>query len=283
MYLNTGEGEKSIIKIGSKNTEETEEGTYTEEEMRNDISEGIKIQIPYKEVNTFKTTTVNDEQMAKKYYTDYRYKMLYKPEKAYEMLDKEYREKRFGNYENYLEYLNDIVYTVAEEQFNKYKIERGNNYTMYTIAGKDNRKYYIKESSVMQYVAYLDNYTIISEDQEKEYEESTEEEKAQYNISKFITMVEEKDYMQSYDLLDEEFKKETFPTKNDFKDYVKGMFYTLNTFRSCTKIDEGPEYSKYEVKLIDSNASTAFTDEEKIKIFYVKLEDGMNFKIRFEM
>lgn len=279
----------SIIQQG----EQTETGNQqigssevTPEEIKNEVSQSLAKQIEYKDVNSFLTTTISDERMAKKYYSDFTYKLLYIPEAAYEQLDKEYREKRFGNYDNFLSYVNDIAGVIAGETYGRYLIEEGNGYTLYIAAGQntsDTRRYYFRETSVMQYVTYLDDYTLVSEDEQQQYQNMSEAEKVQYNLAKFISMVEQKDYLQSYNLLDEDFKNSSFPTINDFKDYIKNQYYSDNYFSRCEKIGEENGFLKYQLILSD-NASENIIDEESItKVFYIQLSENMNFKLRFDI
>ena len=135
----------------------------------------------------------------------------------------------------------------------------------------------------MQYVAYLDDYTLVSEEQERQYNNQSEQQKVQYNLAKFLSMVEQKDYLQAYRLLDEDFKNANFPTINDFKDYIKNQYYSDNYFNSCEKIGEENGFLKYQL-VVSNNASENVIDEETItKVFYIQLGEGMDFKIRFDM
>ena len=287
VYINRENENNPIANVIQQVQEEEEvENEITPEEIKNEVSKSLKKQIQYKDVNSFYTTTISDEGMAKKYYSDFTYKMLYKPEAAYEQLDKEYREKRFKNYNNFLSYVNDIAGVVAGETYGRYLIEEGDGYTLYTTAGQntsDTRRYYFKETSVMKYTAYLDNYTLVSEQEEKQYDLQNEGEKVKYNLAKFLSMVEQKDYLQSYNLLDEDFRKDNFPTINDFKDYIKSQYFSDNYFNSCEKIGEENGFLKYQLVLSD-NASEDFIDKDTItKTFYIKLGEDMNFRLKFDI
>lgn len=266
--------------------QQIESGEVTPEEIKNQVEQSLAKEIEYQDVNSFLTTSVSDERMAKKYYSDFTYKLLYMPEAAYEQLDKEYREKRFGNYDNFLSYVNDIAGVIAGETYGRYLIEEGDGYTLYTAAGQDTsdpRRYYFRETSVMQYVAYLDDYTLVSEDEQRQYQNMSEAEKVQYDLAKFISMVEQKDYLQSYNLLDEDFKNSNFPTINDFKDYIKNQYYSDNYFNRCEKMGEENGFLKYQL-VVSNNASENIIDEETItKVFYIQLGENMDFKLRFDM
>ena len=271
--------------LGENQIQEAED-EITPEEIKNQVEQSLIKEIEYQDVNSFMTTSISDERMAKKYYSDFTYKMLYMPEKAYEQLDKEYREKRFGNYDNFLSYVNDIAGVIAGETYGRYLIEEGDGYTLYTAAGQDTsdpRRYYFKETSVMQYVAYLDDYTLVSTEEQQQYANMSEGEKVQYDLAKFISMVEQRDYLQSYNLLDENFKNSNFPTINDFKDYIKNQYYSDNYLNNYEKVGEENGFLKYQLEL-SNNASENLIEEDSItKTFYIQLGEGMDFKIGFDM
>ena len=262
------------------------EDEITPEEIKNQVEQSLVKEIEYQDVNSFMTTSISDERMAKKYYSDFTYKMLYMPEKAYEQLDKEYREKRFGNYDNFLSYVNDIAGVIAGETFGRYLVDEQEGYTLYTAAGQDTsdpRRYYFRETSVMQYVAYLDDYTLVSTEEQQQYANMSEGEKVQYDLAKFISMVEQRDYLQSYNLLDENFKNSNFPTINDFKDYIKNQYYSDNYLNNYEKVGEENGFLKYQL-VLSNNASENLIEEDSItKTFYIQLGEGMDFKIRFDM
>ena len=279
--------ETNTIDQGQIDVEDPEASEpITPEEIKNEVEKSLAREIEYQDVNSFMTTTISDERMAKKYYSDFTYKLLYMPEAAYEQLDQEYREKRFGNYDNFLSYVNDIAGVIAGETYGRYLIEEGDGYTLYTAAGQDTsdpRRYYFRETSVMQYVAYLDDYTLVSEDEQQQYQSMSEGEKVQYDLAKFISMVEQRDYLQSYNLLDEEFRNSNFPTINDFKDYIKNQYYSDNYFNSYNKVGEENGFLKYEL-VLSNNASENLIDEDSItKVFYIQFGERMDFKLRFDM
>ncbi len=279
--------ETNTIDQGQIDVEDPEASEpITPEEIKNEVEKSLAREIEYQDVNSFMTTTISDERMAKKYYSDFTYKLLYMPEAAYEQLDQEYREKRFGNYDNFLSYVNDIAGVIAGETFGRYLVDEQEGYTLYTAAGQDTsdpRRYYFRETSVMQYVAYLDDYTLVSEDEERQYQNMSEGEKVQYDLAKFISMVEQRDYLQSYNLLDEEFRNSNFPTINDFKDYIKNQYYSDNYFNSYNKVGEENGFLKYEL-VLSNNASENLIDEDSItKVFYIQFGEGMDFKLRFDM
>ena len=97
-------------------------------------------------VNEYIPTYVSDQDMAKIYLNDYINNMYSNIETAYNLLDEEYRNKKFGSLENYKKYVNSL-------NFNSYKISTYSKY---------NKEGYLvfKTNGVMQYSVLLDDYTV---------------------------------------------------------------------------------------------------------------------------
>ena len=279
IYLNSSDIYKNDLIVSP--VEENDE--FTSEEKFDAVSQSLTKQIQYKNINSFHLTNVTDEQMAKKYYSDYKYNMMYNPMLAYELLDSEYREKKFGTYENFLQYVNDMSGYIMGESFSNYKIEKSDGSTIYTCEGNNNRKNYYRETSVMQYTVILDDYTIITDEQKETYNNWSNEQKVMYNISKFVTMIEQKDYRQAYMLLDENFRNTRFPTMESFRDYIKDKFYDINTILSAQSGEIENGYTKYTIQIVETNSETGLYEQETItKDIYIKLDEEMEFSLMFD-
>lgn len=112
-------------------------------------------------VNEYIPVYITEEDMAKKYLNDYKNKMLNSPEDAYEVLNKEYREKRFGSLESFTEYLNEFIgSTNYDMEVDKYQIKNLGGYKYFDIYDNTGDHYIFKEISIMNYEVYLDGYTI---------------------------------------------------------------------------------------------------------------------------
>lgn len=109
-------------------------------------------------VNEYIPTYVSDEDMAKIYLNDYIYTMYSNVEKAYNSLDTEYREKKFGNLENYKEYVNSLQYPTYK--LSKYYKQEKNGYIIFGVYDSNNNLFVFKTNGVLQYTVYLDDYTI---------------------------------------------------------------------------------------------------------------------------
>ena len=110
------------------------------------------------EVNEYIPTYISDEDMAKIYLNDYVHTMYSDIEKAYLLLDKEYREKKFGNITNYEIYVNSLTY--SSYKLEKFYVDSINGYKIFGVYDTNNNLFIFKTDGVMQYTVYLDDYTV---------------------------------------------------------------------------------------------------------------------------
>lgn len=109
-------------------------------------------------VNEYIPTYVSDEDMAKIYLKDYIHNMFYDIEAAYDSLDTEYKNKKFGSLDNYKKYvysLNNTSYVVSSY----YKKDK-NGYIYFGVYDTFGNTYVFKTKGVMQYSVFLDEETV---------------------------------------------------------------------------------------------------------------------------
>jgi hypothetical protein len=110
------------------------------------------------DVNEYIPVYVSEEDMAKIYFNDYIYIMYSDINKAYSLLDEEYRDKRFGsvdNYKNYINSLDNLNYTI-----DSFYIDDSGKNKVYGIYDTNGNIFIFETSGVMQYTVYLDDYTV---------------------------------------------------------------------------------------------------------------------------
>lgn len=255
------------------------------------------------ENNLMTKINFSEEEIVERYFYDYIENVLYYPEIAYKMLDTEYSKKRFGNYEGfkeYIEYQRDTLekidktniksikdFNTTEDYMNylstldrirlsKFKVENIDNLKRY-ICLDDKENYYIFESTYpMNYKIRLDTYTIDSENFIQMYNSGNEQKKMQLNIDKFIKMINSKDYLNAYNLLDEGFRNNYFSTVDSFKDFLIKNFYEYNTVKFNKFSSEG-EILIYEITLTNKFNQNL---QKKLNII-MKLQDNLSFVMSF--
>ena len=112
--------------------------------------------------NEYVPVYVTEEDMAKKYLNDYKNNILNDLEEAYNSLNKDYREKRFGSLDKYKEYINNfITMSTYSMEVDKYSVSSLSGDKIFNIYDKSGNQYIIREKSIMNYEVYLDEYTVV--------------------------------------------------------------------------------------------------------------------------
>ena len=99
--------------------------------------------------NKFTIQAVTEESLLNKYIEDFKYNALNHLEDSYNSLDKEYREKRFGNIEKYEKYINSRQDIIKNMLLRKYQINKYDEYEQY-ICLDQYENYYIFNRSKQQ-------------------------------------------------------------------------------------------------------------------------------------
>ncbi len=110
------------------------------------------------EVNEYISTYVSDEDMARIYLNDYIYNMNLDVDESYNLLDEEYRNKKFGSLDAYKEYVNSLE--LSSRTISKYYKKDTGKYIIFGVYDNNNNFYAFKTNGVMQYSVFLDDYTV---------------------------------------------------------------------------------------------------------------------------
>ena len=113
------------------------------------------------DANQFIPIYVTESDMANKYLNDFKNLMLYDLEEAYSVINKEYREKKYGSFEifknNIIDEYSKLFYSMSVKE---YSIIKKGDYKYYYIRDSRNELYIFKELSIMNYEVFLDDYTV---------------------------------------------------------------------------------------------------------------------------
>ncbi len=219
---------------------------------------------------------ITNNNIVKRYFEYYKLLILSKPEKAYSLIDEEYKEIRFENYDNFYKYIDENKEIFNNMEFNKYQINYYDDYTQY-VALSDNGNYYIFNiNKVMDFSVFLDQYIVDLPQFITKYENSDVRIKVALNINKFIMGINDKNYNYINILLADSFKNANSITNNiELERFITNNFYSKNDIEFLT-FDEQGSYYIYTANLKDKNGN-----EEKTIKLVVKLEEGTKFKISF--
>ena len=112
-------------------------------------------------VNEYIPVYVEEADVVIKYFNNYKNIMIRDVELAYNLLNKEYREEKYGNLENFKKYVNNLIrVTTYSMEVDVYKTIYSNGNKYFDVYDKDGNHYIFKEKSIMDYEVYLDNYTV---------------------------------------------------------------------------------------------------------------------------
>ena len=127
----------------------------------NDELDYVEENITHYEANEYTPIYIDDNRIVNIYFNEYISNMIFNVNEAYNSLNKEYREKKFGSLDKYIEYVNkNLSEEVMAASIDKYNISNVNGNKIFDIYGKYENHYIIKEISIMNYEVYLDDYTI---------------------------------------------------------------------------------------------------------------------------
>lgn len=230
--------------------------------------------------NKFEFKKFNNESIVKKYITYYTGLQKNDPEKAYEMLDNEYKEIRFqNNYNNFLYYINQMN-SNSKLDTNLKSVSEGsyNSKEAYIIKTEKDNRYTIIEDSPMEFTMILDDYSIVTESFKNKYKNSTETKKIATNVDKVMKMINTYDYVGLYNLLDYDYKNNNFANINILINYINDNFYNSNIYEiKNIKIQNNTYIS--EIKVYKNNEQDSEYNNNKI---IIKLGEDTNFTILFE-
>lgn len=254
--------------------------------------------------NTISYKYYEEEDIADKYLQDYLNNALLYPEEAYETLDKEYKEKKFGSLEAYKKYVEknkeklqsmcksqrkEVTdfedYKEYEEYFRKvyeiglekYQISTKNGNEQYILIDSYGNYYIFNTNGVMNYSLVLDTYTVDQPEFIEKYAKMSESEKIQANIEKVFEAINLGDYAYMYHKLDQTFKSTYFKTEQEFETYMKTNFFENNNIRYKDYQRNGEVYV-YNIQVVNEE-NTASIQKKVI----MQLKDGTDFVMSFNV
>lgn len=262
-----------LIIIISKNSKKNEE-SYAYSEFKNYKEEYVPQKKKY-DCNEFSIIDMDTEGVLQIYFNNFKTAVLEDAEVAFNMLDKEYREKRFGNLESFKEYITSNYNLIRGASLSSYIANEYGNYTQYVCVDSNGNYCIFRETAIMEYTILLDTYTIELPEFTEKYYNATEQQKVALNIDRFIQAINNKDYAYSYNCLADSYKNNYFKTQKDFETYVKQNFYEKNIV-GYKQFDTQGELYTYSVILTNPK-----TGEQLDKTFIMQLGENTDFVLSF--
>lgn len=230
--------------------------------------------------NEIEFITMTDEEVCRMYYKKFSKLEIENPKEAYELLDKKYRQKRFPTYQDYENYINAYQKTIKEGILLKYEVNYHNDYMEYILVDTYQNSYTLQARGVLDYTIKLDSYTIKIDEYGENYNKLSDNNKIQSNVYIFLQMINTKDIKHAYELLDDNFKADNFPSLEEFEEYVENNFFYYNLKAGTPTIKQEGNYYIYEtmIKEYASNAAQA----KKLTII-MQLKEGTDFVMSFSL
>lgn len=228
------------------------------------------------EYNRYQTTMIDEETCVKEYFNQYKDALVYDEDRLYELLDDEYKNKRFKSKSEFSEYIKNNSTELYRAMIEKYKIDNKDDYIQYTYIDQNGRYYIFRATSPMNYKIILDTYTLDLPEFTAKYNETNNQGKCALNIQKFMQAINAKDYNYAYNCLSDGFKSNYFKDVNEFKKYIEENFYSTNEYE-FENFEEQSGLYKYQVKISNSENEA----ENITKTFIVKLNEETKFELSF--
>mgnify|MGYP003303166667 CR=1 FL=1 len=263
-----------LLVVNSKKQNTSNSGIVDEPVIPNTKYNGTKQKY---ECNEFEILNVATGDLLSTYFNKYKDDIFTNLEKAYNTLDEEYRQKKFGSIDNYKIYLQARYEEIGLSIIDSYKIShKDDEYTQYLCIDNNGNYYIFKETAIMDYSIMLDTYTIDLPEFLEKYNNGSEQQKVALNIEKFVQAINDKSYNYAYNCLADSFKNNYFRTQEEFETYVKSNFYESNSIKYNSFEEQGELYT-YSVTITNTE-----TNEQKTKTFIMQLGEGTEFALSFD-
>ena len=112
-------------------------------------------------INEITPINMNEEQVARKYLAEYTKLILNDPELAYELIEPDYRDKKFGSLNKFKTYFQEkFDVKFFDGQIAEFSVQKTLQYKEFYIIDTSDNIYIFREYSIMQYKVLFDDYTI---------------------------------------------------------------------------------------------------------------------------
>ena len=193
--------------------------------------------------NKFQYAGLTDVDMIKECMNRYKRISLIYPEFVYNnILDKEYREKRFGSVEKFANYIQKNKEKIMSINLKKYQAGASNSQTQYVCIDQMGQYYIFRKNSIIDSSLILDTYTIDIPEFVEKYDIASETNKVGLNANKIVEAANNGDYEYIYNKLDETFRQNNFGSVDKLEEYIKNTFYENSVIKQAQCKQEGNAY-----------------------------------------
>ena len=244
-----------------------------------EILENLKLfsitSIEHNGLNKLQYSHVSEQDIARSYFNHYKKIVKEEPEKAYDYLETNYKNKKFGDIDSFNDYLDNLKNKISNIVLKAYKVQYEDDYTRYVCLDNNNHYYIFNVDAVYHYSVILDTYTVDLPEFLEKYENSDSKVKTALNIQKIVDALNDGDYKYVYGKLADEFKGNYFNSLERFTQYAK------NTFGNDLEVEyksfvETSNYCTYDIIIKNK-------DNQIKKTIIMKLEPLTEFVFSFNV
>ena len=231
--------------------------------------------------NNFEIMSLSDAEMSDFYYENFKNIFLYDDKLLFEKLDENYKKIKFNAYEEYESYAKRIKKKINKSILIKFKrTSNDDGSEEYRLLNDYDNCFIVQvdADNVLNYKIMLDDYTLKNESFSNLYNNASDIEKVKANIQIFIKMLNNKDYIAVYNVLDENFRKNNFDTVEKFANYAKANFFENIIIDGISDISKTSTYYTCKLQILSDYSSAS---QRKEQAFVVALGDGLDFKLSF--
>lgn len=230
--------------------------------------------IKAKQNNSVRVQTITDQYLCQQYLLIQKRIMLARPELSYNYLDEEYKNKRFGTLDNYLKYISENKSHILKMALKGYDVKRLGDKTTYRCKDQYENYYTFEAEKVLDYKVLLDIYTVEQEETITAYNGYNHRQKIAYNINKWVQMINNKDYIGTYNLLNKTFRENNWGSLEEYENFIKQNYPSYYEVEYA-QYEESGENSIQTITLKDIDGK----EENKSLTIVMKLKDGMEFEM----
>ena len=229
--------------------------------------------------NIFSSVKSTQEEIALDYFSNLKNILLSDSELAYNYLNKEYKELRFGDMEEFKKYIEKNKKVIEKIRLEKYEVDYSQDDFRYICMDQFENIYIFDEKDVLDYSVMLDIYTIDVPQFIETYDNANIQEKVLLNIEKIEQALNYGDYKYVYSKLAESFKKNKFETQNSFEEYIKNELYNNIKIEYKEFLNEGNTYIyNVDIKNLDNEADKKINME-----IIMQLKEERDFVMSFSI
>lgn len=223
---------------------------------------------------------LNAADIAKTYFTLYKQDMEYDIQRAYNTLSEEYRNKKFGNINEYRNYINIKMDEVKKATIKEYSYTQTKEYKQYLCIDNNGNYYVFRDTGVMNYTVLLDTYTIDMPEFLDQYNKASEQKKVALNIQKFFLALDNNDYKYAYSILSLAFRNNKYNNQAIFENYIKNNLYSEREIEYDKFNKESSNTYSYVLKIKDKTGANSYVQTFTV---IMKLNSGTDFEMSFSI